>query len=944
MFLRRWDRWIFLTSISIILRMLPKITSLIFLFFLVFIFSVTGVKAASAGSACCAYHDCDGTCDGFTNCTYMCSGAGKDCSVTPPNNPGKCTNTLNVTCQQWNDWTTCDSNHCQERDCKNKPPNDLQVRSCGGGICGEATACDSGQITCGSQICNGPAEECSNNGCVACGSGGGGTSPTNDRCHAVWPVSGISIYRPRCALSYKIRTYLYSSKTDCSKKTYYDIKDGNGNFLTVAPNKYVSTKSCLPSGDNHWYTDCGYENSVAHGSWLNFAVYPNNPSGMCNAGLSGTTPQGVDYYDTKIVEGGKITDSNCTSFYCSQDSDGFYIRKNGTITGTLFNFQGAGCSSVSAAPLSGITVHAQSAADAAHGLVWPDTNVNQIYSATTGVDGKYSIPVPIDNYNLTFTLAATGQVLTPTSSCASATPAILDPKAFFYGEANDQTEATASIVKNFGFDMSGCVVDCLPISGSGWWQGKDTDIMTSGGITSALPKATSNLILPGAGGYPGVAIYGGTATLNLGSNGGQLSSKNWKAQTAISLGDYSFTKFLDKIPSTVTFNACPTNLDTLVSGTPTLSNGYAWYKCTADSVFTSSTGIVNILSKKIVIMVNGGSVNIKSKINLTKGTGFFGLFTSGNINVDPTVGNPGGGSPSLEGIYFADGVISTGINNTGGPGTDTPPANCPLNDPCADPKLLWKFDDAAGATVTDSIDSSHNGTWHGSGNHWASGRYAGGGIFNGVNDYVDIPNYTLSGAFTISYWYYAFDTTHGGTAIGMYHSDWSGDGAKIAHDASGNHFKIRIKDGGTVDTSVPLPSAGAWHMVTLTRDTSNKVNLYVDAGVANSLFTQSGDVVIYAIGKNWDCCSGWFTGKLDQVKVYKYARTPVEIANDFGTVFSNQLYVRGSLAGMGGINLQRVLTDNTTTPAELFEYAPDQALLLPSVFGSKQTWWQEVAP
>lgn len=60
-----------------------------------------------------------------------------------------------------------------------------------------------------------------------------------------------------------------------------------------------------------------------------------------------------------------------------------------------------------------------------------------------------------------------------------------------------------------------------------------------------------------------------------------------------------------------------------------------------------------------------------------------------------------------------------------------------------------------------------------------------------------------------------------------------------------------------------------------------------------------------------------------------------------GTV---QLHVRGSVASHGGITLQRDLADDSVTPAELFEFAPDQILLFPEKLGFRGQRWSEVAP
>ena len=65
-----------------------------------------------------------------------------------------------------------------------------------------------------------------------------------------------------------------------------------------------------------------------------------------------------------------------------------------------------------------------------------------------------------------------------------------------------------------------------------------------------------------------------------------------------------------------------------------------------------------------------------------------------------------------------------------------------------------------------------------------------------------------------------------------------------------------------------------------------------------------------------------------------------------GADLDSQLVIRGSLAGLSGISLQRDLADDSTTPAELFEYAPDQMMILLNTpaLSSKKMSWKEVAP
>ncbi len=67
--------------------------------------------------------------------------------------------------------------------------------------------------------------------------------------------------------------------------------------------------------------------------------------------------------------------------------------------------------------------------------------------------------------------------------------------------------------------------------------------------------------------------------------------------------------------------------------------------------------------------------------------------------------------------------------------------------------------------------------------------------------------------------------------------------------------------------------------------------------------------------------------------------------SEFGTGEGNsQLHVRGSVAGLSGILLQRDLDDDSQTPAEYFEYAPDLILNIPSSLRTSGYAWREVAP
>jgi hypothetical protein len=170
----------------------------------------------------------------------------------------------------------------------------------------------------------------------------------------------------------------------------------------------------------------------------------------------------------------------------------------------------------------------------------------------------------------------------------------------------------------------------------GWWQAKDGDITAeNGSITSAVPSATY-FNTDGTGGFPGVPTYY-NGSLSYGS--GLLSTKQWGANTLTTQSrrfDYSY--FNNLIPSDFV--------------SPTTYDGYVWTKIPGPYTHTGSA----YGNAKNVLFVNG-DLNITGNITLDDGVGFFAVFVSGNITVDPSVTN-------LEGIYLTDGTFSTGAGTS----------------------------------------------------------------------------------------------------------------------------------------------------------------------------------------------------------------------------------------------------------------------------------------
>lgn len=194
-----------------------------------------------------------------------------------------------------------------------------------------------------------------------------------------------------------------------------------------------------------------------------------------------------------------------------------------------------------------------------------------------------------------------------------------------------------------------------------WFRAWNSGIFANGNITSVIPSTAANneLILASTGNSPATVVYGGLATLGNGTF--SQSTYNWNALSRFTgtLPDYNF--FANKI----NFDASSNISSGSVAGSVLNSGGqlfgdYYIYRKSAGSL--DITGNLDLQNRKIILFVNG-DLNIKGKINLNDGRGFFMAIVSGNITVDPDT--VGGSNPDLEGIYFVGGEFRSESKTTG---------------------------------------------------------------------------------------------------------------------------------------------------------------------------------------------------------------------------------------------------------------------------------------
>jgi hypothetical protein len=181
--------------------------------------------------------------------------------------------------------------------------------------------------------------------------------------------------------------------------------------------------------------------------------------------------------------------------------------------------------------------------------------------------------------------------------------------------------------------------------------------------------------------------------------------------------------------------------------------------------------------------------------------------------------------------------------------------------------------------VNDTSGMGNNGSVHGNAIANTTSKKLGFSAytFDGSGDYINHPDFAPAGEFTISAWHYAHDITNAKIFIGD-GAAGSGD-QKIGFNAE-NYF-IRIINSGSSDNSIPAPPVNTWHHMTLTRDASDKVDLYIDGGPAHRLFSdaaQSGNADFKIIGSASTTAQS-YDGELDEVTIWNRSLTSTEVTH-----------------------------------------------------------------
>ena len=247
------------------------------------------------------------------------------------------------------------------------------------------------------------------------------------------------------------------------------------------------------------------------------------------------------------------------------------------------------------------------------------------------------------------------------------------------------------------------------------------------------------------------------------------------------------------------------------------------------------------------------------------------------------------------------GVLGTSITDGKTASDSAATAYCIPGDTtsCTPPIGEWNFEEGSSTAVNDTSGNANTGTWNGTGTtHWTAGKIGKAGKFNGSDDYVDVGNASSLDVgisqYTISMWIYR-NSDSGGyerllsktNSAGAGVVDWSYFLQITSADIVNTGCGISTSNDGWLDGTTTI-STGRWYHVAGVK-TSTQFELYINgkldaSGLTGGTFSNCQDndwsTYIGRLGSGGTYYYG-FSGLIDQVKLYNYARTPAQIAYDY---------------------------------------------------------------
>lgn len=298
------------------------------------------------------------------------------------------------------------------------------------------------------------------------------------------------------------------------------------------------------------------------------------------------------------------------------------------------------------------------------------------------------------------------------------------------------------------------------------------------------------------------------------------------------------------------------------------------------------------------------TINLQSTSNVATGNWYhifvtfdsttkkMAIYINGALNTSQTASGDLGGTQNLDikiGNGFSGSIDETRIYNRALSSSEV----SQLYNWAPGPSIYLKMDETTGQTAYDSSGNGKNATLDSTTKTptWKIGKFGNGLNFDGTDDNATISSPSLpTGDFTYSLW--AMETGNDDVILNIADGAANTKEFKL-HDNATSHLEVTLNGSGTPEiTTTSTVSTNAWHHIAITRSGST-IKAYID-GVqdvttgSNStpLGFGSCPLVIGAANSDAAQCStsstysAFWTGKLDELKVYNYARTQGQIIED----------------------------------------------------------------
>jgi hypothetical protein len=198
----------------------------------------------------------------------------------------------------------------------------------------------------------------------------------------------------------------------------------------------------------------------------------------------------------------------------------------------------------------------------------------------------------------------------------------------------------------------------------------------------------------------------------------------------------------------------------------------------------------------------------------------------------------------------------------------------------------WHFDEGSGSVLKDSSGNGYDGVIHGA--TWVEGKYGGALSFDGVNDYVDIPDWDW--ATNMNYVVMAWVKT---TDIDYQSQGWRVGAPILGDSANSVRGEIGLDNGkisydyyngiGHEVNGISTVADGSWHFLVWVNHDDDTIDLYVDS-ICETCSATNGPVddetifVVREIGRGY---SDFFKGNIDEVRIYNRALSAEEIKSQY---------------------------------------------------------------